>query len=457
MTESVAEVVLIFHAQDLPEIVTGRIAADHPIRECLFYVSRDGSPAIQSLFEDMPEPPFEDTEMWMNVAEVALSSLSRGGFLGILGSGDESIHGYGFHTGEAAHVRKTLMAAGAVLVDAGRDLAMLRWFTRPNLARPTFVRSVCGPSITIELLQPVVISRDPLASALFAVPVSTAERRIWAVVAEYGCVEIDRAFLNGVELIVASRAPRNFPPATDPRHLGQAVSILQEVFGGTWHRSYPTTTVRFDELGGVANVEVTHDLHDGNYMTDAGPIDVLPYGATRFDAVRYRALATAVRGHLEREGLEFLPEELVPLLLLDDANLRTVEDFAAALLDGPRAAALVALRVESTWRALGITGPMGAAHGVLSIAWHDLAPYIMLLPDELVALQEGLLAMLDEVDRCELVRAASAEYRRWLLSDDVDPVLAPIVLACLEALDRVNNPPPTATKAEACDVERGVQ
>ncbi|MBW2528349.1 MAG: ankyrin repeat domain-containing protein [Deltaproteobacteria bacterium] len=109
------ETIVIYRLQQVPEALTEGLPPDAGPWRCLFWVAANGSQAIASLLDAVPEPEVDHVDEAMAVAG-DIANFLRGSDVIPAALGPGPTYSVGFHTGDADAAEAFLRDAGHILV-----------------------------------------------------------------------------------------------------------------------------------------------------------------------------------------------------------------------------------------------------------------------------------------------------------------------------------------------------
>jgi len=305
--------VFVYRISDLPSLLRGDVEPSDPIRACLFYAARGGSPAVAHAFARVPEPELEGVARWSKVAaEVGQSLARQPSAIDDLDPLDGPRRlGTGFHTGDAAAFEAALREGGAEVRDAAPLLAGIAWM-EVDTSEQLYERWARHGTVRFAAMRPVRAWSEE-RPALYAISADAGgDLRAWTFFSRSGA--------------------------------SVGASFVRE--GGGHRRTFEKRT--------PAALQVARDA-----------------------------------------------------LAADEVDLE-------------RIALLLARREAATWQELGVTGALGAVHGLLSPAFIDVAGHLPWDPEAVRENARQMPAAMSAKDQEETLIAALLRWTRRLLADELD-------------------------------------
>lgn len=372
-----SEAVVVYRLSEIPNLLSRSLPAEAGPRACLFWVARRDSAAIDDLFRSIPEPDIDHAEEGMDIARLLADLLAQSDSLAdLLGpsgepeEGADGPHTYmmGFHAGDAGTVEAHLLAQGHALVRAPVILAQLALvaMTTADGVPVTHVteRSFRGGELAIRQLW-------PSPPGWIALPAASPPYDDYALLdGADGIVHLASPQSGSCIEVTAARATDVHRAAPDHEATARAHGSLREAYREWVALPGPAglaLVVAFGEVGEQAKVEVTTRLYRGDVLQDekTQQVRVLPFdwrgdGVVDIEAERYARFVRGVRDALPRvaQPEELTPQDLVPLVLLRDSRLQTVDHFRDAAFDqGSYTSEFAASDVEVLCDAHGLPMP----------------------------------------------------------------------------------------------------
>lgn len=379
------ERILVYRVDDLPAALTGMLPEGAKPRGCLFWLAAESSTVMDELLDRLPEPEIDHVEEGLALCDVVSRVAARSAWLvDELDPADDRVYSSawqaGFHAGDPDEVLRELEEMSVEILPIRGlldDVALVE--VTDDHGEPVdgmlLFRWIRDEGVGLQVMEPV-------APGIYALSIPSLPFTEVALFDDRGR-GVDFAPPRGGELVPLRLARVARPPAserpstpTSPGELAAAIAIVNEVYAEpvASQSGSATTTLRVEQRPDGTLVGRTEHYEDGSLANMAEQeVQLLPRGAS-FDPVRYRALIAGVQRALRAgdapEGV-MLPDMLLPVELLDVADLATEEDFRRAAFDPEPIAGV---------RAPGEVGAVLARHGLPAVDSRTAVEVWYLLP-----------------------------------------------------------------------------